>query len=141
VTQFLLATSPAGIDKRITDLGGLISLALALATVFTAARSQALQTRAKEQGKTKLRVLRALALDLVLLAAIIALTLAALPLFLDSVRRLDVTDSAGALRSVFVIDWLLLCGLIAWQLGISWRTFRQMHGRPWTHATPTQRPA
>jgi hypothetical protein len=139
--HLLAATRAAMIDKRITDLGGLISLALALATVFTATRSAALVTRAKEQGKTKWRVMQALALDLLLFAATIALTLAAVPLFLDAARNLDVTDSAGALRSVFAIVWLLLVGLVAWQLGISWRTFRQMHGRPWRARRPGQRPA
>jgi hypothetical protein len=128
----ILATGVTVIDKRITDLGGLISLALALATVFTATRSSALMARRNEQGKTKMRVLRALALDLLLLAAIVLLTLAALPLFLDSARHLSVTKSTGALRSVFAIVWLLLVGLVAWQAGISGRTFRQMKGRPWT---------
>jgi hypothetical protein len=118
-------------DKRITDLSQLISLALALVTVFTASRASALTQRAAERAKTKLRVLRAAGVDLALLATTLALTLAATPLFLDSVRDLAPLHAAGALRSVFSVVWLLLVGLIAWQSSISWRTLKQMRGRPW----------
>jgi len=132
----LLAEAATATDRRITDLGGLISLALALVTVFTAARAQAVSTRAEERAKTKLRILRAAGVDLALLATTTALTLAALPLFLDSVRDLAPVHARGAIRSVFAIVWVLLTGLIGWQLWINWRTLRQMRGRPWRSGRP-----
>jgi hypothetical protein len=125
------AAQGADLDDSIQNLGGLISLALALVTVFTAQRWQAMRDRRAIEGKTKLRVLQGAAVDLVLLVLTLALTLAATPIVVDAVDELSIGRSRGALRSTFVVVWVLLVGLIVWQVSIAWRTLRQAKGRPW----------
>ena len=129
--SWLASAGASTTDQRITELGGLISLALALVTVFTAQRWQALRDRREVPGKTKLRVLQGSAIDLSLLALTVALTAAAFPLFRDALEDLSWGDSESALRSTFAVIWLLLVGLIVWQVSIAARTVAQVRGRPW----------
>ena len=60
-----------------------------------------------------------------LLAALAAVTLlaflAGLPLWLDAVRHLHPLAASGGVRSIFVVAWLLLLALVAWQLALVWR--------------------
>lgn len=130
-----MTSLPPTTDQQISDLGSLIALALALVTVFTAQRAQALRERRDIPGKTKLRVFQGSVLDLALFAPTAALTAAALPLARAAVDEGDLFSAEGALRTTFAIVCLLLVGLLAWQLSIGWRTLRQARGRPWRGAS------
>jgi hypothetical protein len=110
--------SLASLDKHITDLGGLISLALALVTVFTTVRSTRAATRKGETGLTRDDMIGELILDSFLIALTAGVILAAAPLFVGAVGHLAIGHQSGSLRLIFAIVWVLLIALAAWQTTI-----------------------
>lgn len=118
ITALDTGNSLASLDKHITDLGGLISLALALVTVFTTVRSARAATRKGEAGLTRDDMIGELILDSLLIALTAGVILAATPLFVGAAGHLAVGHQSGSLRLTFAIVWLLLIALAAWQTTI-----------------------
>ena len=106
------------LDRHITDLGGLIALALALVTVFTTVRATRAVERRGKTGLTHEALLGELGLDFGLFALTVGVILAASPLFVGAVQHLAIGHQRGALRIMFAVVWVLLIGLAAWQLMI-----------------------
>jgi hypothetical protein len=120
---------PAGrLDKQITDLGGLVSLALALVTVFTATRARVAAERQSAEGLKRGPVRGELALDVGLLVLTIGVIIATAPIAFDALGRQEVGHNAGALRLVIVVVWLLLCALAVWQITIALATRKTLKG-------------
>jgi hypothetical protein len=118
------AHSLASLDKHIADLGGLISLALALVTVFTTVRSTRAATRKAQTGLTRDDMIGEMFLDLLLIVLTVGVILAATPLFAGAVGHLAIGHQKGSLRLTFAIVWLLLLALAAWQATIVRATFK-----------------
>ncbi len=115
------------LNDEIGSFGGLVGLALALATLFTSWQASALNRLRGEPTPTRGEAWREVAIDAALATATTLVFLAGLPLWVDSVRELHPLADGGPLRSVFVIVWILLVGLIAWQVALvagAWR-FKQ----------------
>ena len=121
----------ARLDKQITDLGGLVSLAMALVTVFTVARSRVAVERQKAEGLKRPQMLGGPALDVGLLILTAGVIVATAPIAFDAVGRQAIGHNAGALRLVIAVVWMLLCALAVWQVAIAGRTLQQSR-RVWT---------
>lgn len=106
------------LDGHITDLAGLISLALALVTVFTTVRATRATARKRQEGLTRDDMLGELILDIGLLVLTVGVILAATPLFVGAIQHLAIGHQRGALRMTFAVVWVLLIGLAAWQVTI-----------------------
>jgi hypothetical protein len=111
-------------------VGGLVALAMALVTVFTAARSQAAIGRRKAEGLTRADMFGELLLDTGLLVLTVGVIVATAPIVVEALGQLEIGRSAGALRLVIVVVWVLLCALSTWQWSIAVATARQT-GRVW----------
>ena len=112
------------LDGHITDLGGLISLALALVTVFTTVRSTRAAARKHQEGLTRDDMVGELILDVLLIVTTIGMILAAAPLFVGALPHLAIGHRSGSLRLTFALVWLLLLALAAWQSTILRSTFK-----------------
>ena len=110
------ADTTKALDQHITDLGGLIALALALVTVFTTVRATRAIERGGKTGLTHEALLGELGLDFGLFALTVGVILAACPLFVGAVQHLAIGHQSGALRITFAVVWVLLVGLAGWQL-------------------------
>jgi hypothetical protein len=110
--------SLGSLDKHITDLGGLVSLALALVTVFTSVRSTRAATRKGETGLTRDDMIGEMILDSLLVVLTAGVILASTPLFVGAVGHLAIGHQSGSLRLTFTIIWVLLIALAAWQISI-----------------------
>jgi hypothetical protein len=106
------------LDGHITDLGGLISLALVLVTVFTTVRATRAAARKRQEGLTRDDMFGELILDVGLLILTVGVILAATPLFVGASQHLAIGHERGALRLTFAVVWVLLIALAAWQLTI-----------------------
>lgn len=111
-------SSLTSLDKHITDLGGLISLALALVTVFTTVRSTRAAARKGNEGLTRDDMIGELILDALLIVLTVGVILASVPLFVGAVGHLAIGHQSGSLRLTFAIVWVLLIALAAWQATI-----------------------
>jgi hypothetical protein len=123
------------LDGRITDVGSLISLALALVTVFTTVRSARAGQRRKET-LTREDMIGELTLDCLLITLTLGVLLAATPLFLGAVEHLAVGHASGSLRLTFAIVWALLIGLAAWQTTILKSTIKSTKSA-WNRRAPS----
>jgi sterol desaturase/sphingolipid hydroxylase (fatty acid hydroxylase superfamily) len=105
---------------RLTDeigaFAGLVGLLLALATLLTAQRSTALDRLHASPRPTVGEATREALLDGGLAVVTGLVFLAGLPLWARAAKHLHPLASDGALRSVFMLSWILLLALIAWQL-------------------------
>lgn len=128
MTGMLAASDPAqALDRHIADLGGLVSLALALVTVFTTIRASRAVARKRREGLTRDDMYGEFALDSGLLVLTMGVIVAATPLFLGALQYLAIGHERGALRLTFAVVWLLLIALAVWQGAIlrsTWSTTR-----------------
>jgi hypothetical protein len=107
------------LTEEIAAFGGLVGLLLALATLLTANRAQAVEALAKAPDFDRSDKWREFAL-IVALAVVTALVfLAGLPLALRALHDLRPLAEGGPLRAVFVLAWLLVAGLVAWQVRLA----------------------
>jgi hypothetical protein len=116
------------LNAEIGDFGTLVGLLLALDTLLTANRSAALDRLRASATPTKDRAARESALDAALGIVTALVLLAGLPLWVRAVEHLHPLAHGGALRSVFVLAWLLLVPLVWWQVDLA-RTAWQLRAR------------
>ena len=107
------------LTDEIGQFGALVGLLLALATVLTANRAGAVQALGKAPRFDRVDKWREVALVGGLAVVTALVFLAGLPLALRALRGLHPLAEGGPLRSVFVLAWLLLLGLVAWQLRLA----------------------
>lgn len=104
------------LDRRITDFASLTGLVLVLLTLFTGQRATTLRELAISPKAKKVEAKQEMVLDAVLAIATGLLFLAGLPVFVETVEHLHSLAFSGPLRGAFLITWLLLPGLIVWQV-------------------------
>jgi hypothetical protein len=107
------------VTDEIGDFGGLVSLLLALATLLTANRAGALAALARAPRFDRLDKWREFALVAGLAVVTALVFLAGLPLAVRAGRELHPLAEGGPLRSVFLLAWLLVAGLVAWQVRLA----------------------
>ena len=112
------------LDDRIGDLTGLAGFLLALAAFFANAQSRALRDLRRSATPTRAEASRQLAVDAALAVATFVVFLAGLPLWIDAVRHLHPLAASAGVRSVFVVTWVLLLGLVAWLAALATRVAR-----------------
>jgi hypothetical protein len=103
---------------EIGDLGALVGLLLALVTLFTANRATAIRTLKAAPDLTDRERVREIWLNASLAAVTFLVFLAGLPLVVRALNELHPLAHGGPVRSVFILVWLLLIGLIAWQVSL-----------------------
>ena len=109
------------VDERIGDVAGLAGFLLALAAFFANSQENALRELRASATPTRREATRQLVVDAALAAVTLLAFLAGLPLWLDAVWHLHPLAASGGVRSIFVVAWLLLLALVAWQLALVWR--------------------
>jgi hypothetical protein len=109
---------------QIGDFGALVGLLLTLATLLTANRAAALGDLRSATDITRRQRVTELGLDTSLAATTFLVWLAGLSLAVRSASQLHPLADGGGLRAVFVVTWILLLGLISWQLDLVRRAFR-----------------
>jgi|SRR5882724_4916376 len=103
------------LSQEIGDFGSLVGLLLALATLLTANRASALDRLRQAADVTGGAKWREIALDATLAVVTGLVWLAGLPLAFRAAHHLHPLAHGGPLRSVFVLAWVLLLGLVVWQ--------------------------
>lgn len=112
----LLAATSLG--QQVDDAALLATLILVLVPLFTSARASrvaelAISGKAKKEDATGEMLLNG-----TLAAITFVVFLAGLPLWIDVAGNLHPLDSDGVSQSLFAIVWLLLLGLLAWQISL-----------------------
>jgi hypothetical protein len=107
--------------NEIGDFGGLVGFLLALATLLTANRANALADLEKAPDFDRRDKVREVLLDSGLAVITALVFLAGVPLAIRAARGLHPLAHGGPLRSVFILTWALLVALIAWQSSVAWR--------------------
>ncbi|HYZ76434.1 MAG TPA: hypothetical protein VE596_03580 [Gaiellaceae bacterium] len=107
------------LTDEIADFGGLVGLLLALATLLTANRAAALQKLEDANDFSEGDKWLEFVLDATLAVLTGLVFLAGLPLAVRAARDLHPLAHGGPLRGVFVLAWVLLLALIAWQLRLA----------------------
>jgi hypothetical protein len=108
------------LTDEISNFGSLVGLMLALAALLTANRASGLATLKKEKSTvTASERRREMFLDL-LLATVTALTfLGGLPLVVRAINGINLFGHEGPIRSVLIMVWVLLAGLIVFQFQLA----------------------
>lgn len=107
------------LSQEISDFGTLVGLLLTLATLLTANRASALAALYSASDLTSSAKRREIALNALLAVFTTLVWLGGLPLAIRAARQLHPLASGGPLRSVFVLAWVLLLGLIGWQVSLT----------------------
>jgi hypothetical protein len=111
----LVATDLAA---RISSFADLLGVVLVFLTLFTGQRQEAIRSLASSDKARKPDAL----LEIVIAGGLSVFTLlsciAGGDLFASAVRHLHPFASQGAVRSLYVILWLLLVSLVVWQISL-----------------------
>jgi len=110
--------------KEISDFGTLVGLLLTLATLLTANRASALAALYSAADLTSSARWREVALDALLSVFTTLVWLGGLPLAIHAAAQLHPLGPGGPLRSVFVLAWVLLLGLIGWQVSLTRKAWK-----------------
>ena len=112
------------LSKEIGDFGTLVGLLLALATLLTANRASALADLKKATDVTSSAKWREFALDALLGIVTTLVWLAGLPLAIRAGLHIRPLAPGGSLRSVFLLTWILLLGLVGWQASLTVKAYK-----------------
>jgi protein-S-isoprenylcysteine O-methyltransferase Ste14 len=105
----------SGIDEQVAQVASLLGLLLALDTVFTTEQARRLTEERTRTGGAKPSALRTTLVTCILLGAVTLAALASLtPLAIDVVGTIG--ESWEPVFGVFLLTYVLLIGLVAWQI-------------------------
>jgi cation transporter-like permease len=107
------------LPDEISNFGSLVGLMLALATLLTANRASTLVKLGEKPTLSKSERRHEVTLDLLLAAVTILTFLGGLPLTVRAAHGLQPLAHEGPIRSVLVMVWVLLVGLIGWQIKLA----------------------
>jgi hypothetical protein len=131
------------LDSRITEFATLVALIFVLITLFTGQRAAAIVALRAGARTTRSDVITELFLDTGLALATVLLFLIGVPLFLEAIRALHPLRNSGPLRGGFIVTWLMLLGVIVWQLRticLACEVLRKFPKRPPTHGGSEAKP-
>ena len=109
------------LTQEIGSFGSLVGLLLTLATLLTANRAHALAELKQAPNITVTDKFREVTLDASLGVVTALVWLGGLPLAISAATGLHPLASGGPLRSVFVLAWVLLLGLVGWQATLAFK--------------------
>lgn len=112
----MISAADTSLASQIGDFGALVGLLLTLATLLTANRAAQLSALRQAPKLTDRQRWFEVALDALLATFTSVVWLAGLALAVRAVHHLHPLASGGGLRAVFAVTWILLLGLIGWQL-------------------------
>jgi uncharacterized membrane protein len=101
---------------EISSLGSLVGLMLALAALLTANRSNTIAKLDEQANLSAAERRQEVLLDVLLAIATIVTFLGGLPLAVRAVNNLHPLAHEGPIRSVLIMVWVLLIGLVGWQI-------------------------
>ncbi len=106
----------SGLDEQVAQAASLLGLLLALDTLFTSEQARRITEERNRTGGPKRSVLRTTLVTCILLGAVTLAALASLtPLAMDVVGTIG--DTAWEpVFGVFLLTYVLLIGLVAWQI-------------------------
>jgi protein-S-isoprenylcysteine O-methyltransferase Ste14 len=105
----------SGLDEQVAQVASLLGLLLALDTVFTTEQARRLTEERTRTGGAKPSALRTTLVTCILLGAVTLAALASLtPLAIDVVGTIG--ESWEPVSGVFLLTYVLLIGLVAWQI-------------------------
>lgn len=104
---------------EISSFGSLVGLMLALAALLTANRASMLARLDKKPKLSADERRREIALDLLLATVTILTFLGGLPLAVRAFHDLHPLAHEGPIRSVLIMVWVLLVGLVGWQIRLA----------------------
>jgi hypothetical protein len=108
-------------NVRLEDVKGfadLLGVVLVFVTLFTGQRESALRTLRWSSEATRSDVAREATVTAVLLVLTLTTMVAGGKLFFETVGDLHPLANSGAIRALFAIIWVLLIGLVIWQIVI-----------------------
>jgi protein-S-isoprenylcysteine O-methyltransferase Ste14 len=106
----------SGLDEQVAQVASLLGLLLALDTLFTTEQARRLTEERTRTGGAKRSALRTTLVTCVLLGAVTLAALASLtPLAIDVVETIG-DPTWEPVFGVFLLTYVLLIGLIAWQI-------------------------
>jgi protein-S-isoprenylcysteine O-methyltransferase Ste14 len=106
-----------GLDEQVAQAASLLGLLLALDTLFTTEQARRLAEERTRTGGAKRSALRATLVTCIALAAVTLAALASLtPLAIDVVGTIGGERSWQPVFGVFLLTYVLLIGLVAWQI-------------------------
>lgn len=103
------------LDEQLRSFASLVSLVLIFVVLFTNHRWGAAAEIRRVQPPRGTRV-RALLINASLLVVTAGLFATGMPLVIDALGDPNVLRVSGAVRTAFVLVWLLLAGLLCWQM-------------------------
>ncbi|MGD0454461.1 MAG: hypothetical protein ABSB69_12755 [Solirubrobacteraceae bacterium] len=113
------------LTDEISSFGSLVGLMLALATLLTVNRANGLAELGKGNPTlSKCEKRREVTLDVLLTVVTILTFLGGLPLAVRAVHELHPLAHEGPIRSVLIMVWVLLVGLIGWQIRLAIAAFK-----------------
>ncbi|MGH2474240.1 MAG: hypothetical protein ACRDIL_03165 [Candidatus Limnocylindrales bacterium] len=106
----------SGLDEQVAQAASLLGLLLALDTLFTSEQARRITEERTRTGGAKRSVLRTTLVTCILLGAVTLAALVSLtPLAIDVVGTIGDTDWEPVF-GVFLLTYVLLIGLVAWQI-------------------------
>jgi protein-S-isoprenylcysteine O-methyltransferase Ste14 len=106
----------SGLDEQVAQAASLLGLLLALDMLFTSEQARRLTEERTRTGGAKRSVLRTILVACILLGAVTLAALASLtPLAIDVVGAIG-DPGWEPVFSVFLLTYVLLIGLVAWQI-------------------------
>lgn len=111
----------ADVATRVNDFGALVGLVLVFITLFTNQRDATLRGLPANPKATKADATSETWLLLALAAVTLLLFLAGLPVVVEAATGWTPRAFAGPLRAALVLSWVLLLGLLAWQIALARR--------------------
>jgi protein-S-isoprenylcysteine O-methyltransferase Ste14 len=106
----------SGLDEQVAQVASLLGLLLALDTLFTTEQARRLTEERTRTGGAKRSVLRTTLVTCILLGVVTLAALASLtPLAIDVVGSIGEADWEPVF-GVFLLTYVLLVGLVAWQI-------------------------
>jgi hypothetical protein len=105
----------SGLEEQVAQVANLLGLLLALDTLFTSEQARRLTEERTRTGGARRSALRTTLVVCILLGAVTLAALASLtPLVIDVVGAIGDTDWEPVF-GVFLLTYVLLVGLVAWQ--------------------------
>jgi hypothetical protein len=106
------------LGDRITDFATLVALVLVLLTLFTSQRATKLGVLNRPDTKLA-EAWQEVFLDTSIAIVTMILFATGLPLAFEAVEKLHPLSDSGPLQGAFAITWLMLIGLLAWQVALA----------------------